>query len=130
MKNILAAATLMTFLNISAEAQGVVVYEAPPIAAMMQKFTDNNRMKPEVEGWRIQLLATTDRQKVESEKQKFQSLYPYITVDWVHTRPYYKLRAGAYRTRLETYKILYALKKDYPSAYPTVDKLRPEELVY
>ena len=125
---------ILTFLTasfpFSSNAQGVVTIEQYGITELMQKFVENNRAKPEVDGWRVQLLATTDRQKVESEKQRFQTLFPNVSVDWVHTRPYYKLRAGAFHSRLETYKILYSLKREYPSAYPTMDKLRPEELIY
>lgn len=111
-------------------AQGIIVKEAPAVAQLMQKFIEYNRTKPELDGWRIQLLATTDRQKVESEKTRFQSLFPNIAVDWVHSKPYYKLRAGAYTNRLDIYQMLYVIRKEYPGAYPAADKLKPEELVF
>ena len=97
---------------------------------MMDRFTEINKSKTFIEGWRIQLLATSDRQRVESAKLKFQSLYPNIFADWKHSAPYYKLRAGAYASKLEAIRMLYVLKRDYPTAYPAKDNsIRPAELV-
>jgi hypothetical protein len=96
---------------------------------MMQQWRDKNRWKPEIDGYRVQILATTDRPKVESEKIRFQSLFPGIKADWVHNKPYYRLRAGACLTRLETYTLLNTIRKEYPGAYLVMEKLKPEEVI-
>ena len=107
----------------------VSINEQAAISQMMQRFVEINRARIAVDGWRIQLLATTDRTKLDSALRSFQNRYPNIAVDWVHERPYYKLRAGAFNTKLEATRVLYNLKRDYPSAYPAQDKnIRPEEL--
>jgi len=128
LKNIL---TLLLFLGIldSAAAQEITVAEDYPIEAMMNKFVELNKSETTVSGWRIQLSATTDRQKAESGKRKFRSLYPNIPVDWTHSNPYYKLRAGAYRTRLEAIKAKKFIKENYPGAYPAKDKIKKSELL-
>lgn len=106
------------------------IKEGPLIGDVMERFVEINKSKSTLEGWRIQLLATTDRQKMESTRQSFQYRYPNIPVNWEHSKPYYKLRAGAFETKLEAIRLLYLLKKDYPSAYPAKDKkIRAEELV-
>jgi len=64
-------------------------------------------------------LATTDRRKVEREEAKFISRYPTIRVNWEHSKPYYKLKAGAFATKLEATRTLKELKKDYHSAILT-----------
>lgn len=127
--------TLFLFIGIvfialnSSIAQDISVTEEAAITEMMERFTDENKSRTSVEGWRIQLLATTDRQKMERSKQTFQYRYPNIPVDWEHSKPYYKLRAGAFATKLEAIRLLYLLKEDYPSAYPAKDKkIRPEEM--
>ncbi|RMG85536.1 MAG: SPOR domain-containing protein [Bacteroidetes bacterium] len=102
----------------------------PLIFQMMDRFVELNRAQAFIEGWRIQILATSDRQRVETAKLEFQSLYPNIPVDWIHSAPYYKLRAGAYASKLDAIRMLYILKKDYPTAYPVKDsKIRPDELI-
>lgn len=126
-KTILFAASLM-LAAVDLPGQNININEPPAVAAMMDKFEARSRAKPEVEGWRIQLIATTDRQKVEDEKRRFQSLYPNIRADWVHSKPYYKLQAGAFATRLEALRMLKYLRRDFPGAYPAMDKIKPEEL--
>lgn len=123
--------SLLFFLNFSAKAQGnVSIVANSKITKMMDRFVQINQSKSFIEGWRIQLLATSDRQRVESAKLRFQTLYPNIYADWKHSAPYYKLRAGAFASKLEAIRMLYVLKRDYPSAYPAKDNsIRPSELV-
>ena len=112
------------------DAQNIQVKEDPLIAMMMDKFVEINKSRNNIDGWRIQILATTDRQRLESVRQTFQYRYPNIPVDWVHNRPYYKLRAGAFSSKLEALRLKYILEQDYPGTYPVRDQnIRPEELI-
>lgn len=121
----------LLFIGISSVvAQSVIVNEDNIVTRMMFRRTQINQTKNAVEGWRIQILATTDRRKLEDEKRKFQSGYPQIRVDWTHEKPYYKLKVGAFSTKLEAARLLYVLKRDYPSAYPAKDNnINPRELI-
>ena len=113
-----------------ANAQSVSLNEDYLITRMMEKYVESNRMAEKVEGWRIQLLATTDRRKMEAAKTSFQSKYPNIPIDWVHASPYYKLRAGAFASKMDATYTLNKLKRDYPSAYPAKDNnINPLEII-
>ncbi len=131
MKSVFLSILAFFIFSFSTKGQGVVnISSDAKISKMMERFAEINKSTTTIEGWRIQLLATTDRQKVESAKYEFQSYYPNISVDWTHSRPYYKLRAGAFASKLEAIRMLYVLKQDYPTAYPTRDDtIRPEELI-
>ncbi len=112
------------------DGQNIITKEEPLISEMMQKFAELNKSSGNIEGWRIQILATTDRQKMENVKQTFQYRYPSIPVDWIHNKPYYKLRAGAFATKLEALRLKYILDEDYPGTYPVKDdKINPSELI-
>ncbi|MEL6923716.1 MAG: SPOR domain-containing protein [Bacteroidota bacterium] len=114
----------------SVQSQSVTLNEDYMVGRLMQKYVELNRFEDKVEGWRIQVLATTDRQKMESAKANFQSKYPAIPVDWVHAPPYYKLRVGAFATRLDAIRTLQRVKRDFPSAYPAKDNgLRPLDII-
>lgn len=129
MKNVLII-SLLLFFTIYAEAQNIRVTEDPPIDEMMEKFVAINRSRTFVDGWRIQILATTDRQRLESARQRFQYRYPNIAIDWVHSNPHYKLRAGAFSTKLEALRLKYILERDYSGIYLVKDdKIRPSELL-
>lgn len=115
----------------SLSAQKIQVNEEPLISQMMDTFIETNKAKDAVEGWRIEILATNNRQQMESVMQSFQYRYPNLPIDWIHVNPYFKLRVGAFATKLEATHMLHLLKKDYPSAYRVMDnKMKPEELIY
>jgi hypothetical protein len=122
---------LISFLfAIDVQAQGVKYKEDPVISEMMDRFVQINKSKETVEGWRIQIMATNDRQKLESARQSFQYRYPNVPVDWVHNRPWYQLRAGAFATKLEALRLKYILSQDYTGTYPVKDdNIRPQELI-
>lgn len=128
---LLPALLLISFLfTLEARAQGIQYKEDPVITQMMDRFVEINKAKRTVEGWRIQILATNDRQKLESARQAFQYRYPNIPVDWVHNRPWYQLRAGAFATKLEALRLKYILSQDYTGTYPVKDdNIRPQELI-
>ena len=119
----------LTFTHF-ADAQKVSINEDPVITQMMDRFIQINKSKTSVNGWRIQIVATPDRQRLESVKQTFQYRYPNIPINSVHSKPYFKLRAGAFATKLEALRLKYILERDYPGIYLVKDdKIRPQELV-
>lgn len=129
MKNLLL---LLVFVSnfLLVDAQNVTIKEDFPIGKMMTTYVSKNKTTFQLDGWRIQILATTDRRKMEEAKSKFLANYPDISIDWTHSKPYYRLRAGAFESKLNAARLLYILKEDYPSAYPAKDNnIRPQELV-
>lgn len=123
--------SLISLLSLPAFGQRNIVIEADkPIAQMMARYAEINKSKKLVEGWRVQLLATPDRQRLETVKQSFQYRYPNVPVDWEHAKPYYKLRAGAFSSKVEAMRLKYILEKDYPGIYLVKDdQIAPRELI-
>lgn len=130
MKNSLLFILLFTTSAILVDAQNVTVNEDFPIDKMMETFVSNNKSTYHIDGWRIQIMATTDRRKMEETKSKFLMTYPDISINWTHSKPYYRLRAGAFTSKLDAVRLLHELKIDYPSAYPAKDNsIKPQELL-
>lgn len=128
-KTIFISLLVLAFFGNALNAQ-VNTKEDPSVGKMMESYVSANKAKATVEGWRIQILATTDRQRLESVKQTFQYRYPNVPIDWVHSNPYYQLRAGAFLTKLEALRLKYILEQDYSGIYLVKDdKIKPEELV-
>lgn len=115
----------------AALAQGTVNEKLEPnVANLMKRYIEINKATTAVKGWRVQILATTDRQRMEDALRQFETLYPSIPADWVHAKPYYKVRAGAFTSKQDAMPTLYILKRDYPAAYPVQDnEIKPEELL-
>ncbi len=112
-------------------AQEVQLNEDPEAAQLFQAWVRANRANPAVSGWRVQLMSTTDRSNIEEAKSRFRLLYPDVPADWVHERPYYKLRVGAFRSRAEALAfIAEQLKDSYPGAYPAQDeRIHPRDFL-
>jgi hypothetical protein len=131
MKQLLLITALFIWLP-SGFGQGKVSESSSSaIKSMVAQYVEAQKATPAITGWRIQLLATTDRQEMESILYRFRVLYPYIQADWEHAKPYYKIKVGAFQSKLETYRILHLIKQDYPGAYPVIDNaIKPQEFLY
>jgi SPOR domain len=101
-------------------SQEIQINEDPKVTALVKIWINNNRVNPQVEGWRAQVMAGTDRQQVEDGRNRFRTLYPDVPADWKHEPPYYKLRVGAFRSKQEALVFIAGLT-DFPGAYPTRD---------
>lgn len=112
---------LLTVFPAFSNAQEIQLNVDPAIEQLVKTWINQNRANPRIEGWRLQILSTTDRQRVEAGKKEFLSLYPTIPAEWVHEKPYYKLRVGAFHTRQEAMSFLAEIKDSYPGAYPAKD---------
>jgi len=111
-------------------AQNVVVNASSEVTRIMDRYGAENRMSEYVEGWRIQIVSSTDRRKIEEVRKSFVEKFPAIPIKMEHTPPYYKIRAGAFVTKLDAMGLLYTIKQEVPGAYPTKDnKIKPAEMV-
>lgn len=121
---VLATPVLLIVLSVAGQnvlsAQEIQLNEDPKISQLFRNWTNSNRANPRVEGWRIQIMATPDRQQVEDARNRFRIQYPDVPADWTHEKPYYKLRVGAFRSRLEAQAFLATLP-EYAGAYPARD---------
>lgn len=111
-------------------SQSVSINEEPEVKKMMEHFINLNKSKPYLQGYRIQLAATTSRDQLEQVKLNFEELYPNVPTKWEHTNPYFKFQIGAYATKLEALQAIYKLKEVYPGAYLVIDKnIPPREIL-
>lgn len=110
--------------------QSLSINEEPEVKKMMGHFINLNKSKPYLQGYRIQLAATTSRDQLEEVKLNFEELYPHVPTKWEHTNPYFKFQIGAYTTKLEALQVIYKLKEVYPGAYLVIDKnIPPKEIL-
>ena len=117
MKKVLPIVLILSALVVGLQAQSVQVKMDPIIGSMLEQHTANNKAEATVAGWRVQILATTNRQRLESVQQSFRYHYPNVPVDWMHDRPYYKLQAGAFRTKRDALRLKYILSREYEGLY-------------
>jgi hypothetical protein len=132
MRHTILSIALTLFVFVAAHAQGVTINEEPVITKMMEAYTGGNKATTSVQtidGFRIQLMATTDRRKVDQMMSSFSARYTDMPVSWSQAAPYYRVRAGAFVSRDGAAKYLQNIKKDYPDAYIVTDKVKTTEIM-
>lgn len=108
---------------------GIVVQPDSEVKTLLDAFVRVNSAETKVPGWRVQILATTDRQRLESVESSFKLNYPSIPVDWMHTSPYYKLRAGAFQSKSEAERLKNTLSQQFDGVYLVKDQVTESELL-
>lgn len=106
---------LIGFLNY-AQAQ-VTIVQSDDIQRLLDKEKQVNKSIRTIKGWSVQILSSDNRAKITELKGVFLNTYPTTAVDWNYEAPYYKLRAGAYRTKSEATGLLYKIREQFPDAY-------------
>ncbi len=106
---------------------GITVIEEPAVSRAMTHYKKVNKSITHISGWRITVITTADRRQMEEVKNIFQKNFSY-RVRTEYKEPYYHLRAGAFISRNEAAGALESIKKKFPSAFLSVDKISYEEL--
>ncbi len=117
------------FVQSNMIAQNILVNEDPGVTSMMQKYIMQSQEKDEIDAWRIQIITTDDRRRMENAEAKFRRMYPSFEILKVHESPYYRVKTGAWENKLDLQVFLQQIKPDFPSAIPVVDKIREESLL-
>jgi hypothetical protein len=101
-------------------SQEIQINEDPKVTQLLKAWVNENRSDPQIAGWRVQIMASTDRQEVEQGRTRFRTVYPDVSANSVQEKPYYKLRVGAFRTKQEALAFISELS-GWQGAYPAKD---------
>ena len=85
-----------------------------------------NTAFPVMTGYRIQLFmesGNTALEKAEEVTEKFEEKYDNVPAYITFGEPYYRVRIGDFRTRLEAIKFLDMIQRTYPQAWVVKDKI-------
>lgn len=98
---------------------------------LIDKHKYLNRHQPVLDGWRIQIFfeaGVNSKRKATDAQQRFKSLYSNTEAYLSFKEPYYRVRVGDFRTRLEAEGFLQKIKADYPNAFAVSEKVYPPPL--
>lgn len=105
---------------------GITIQEDPKVSLIMDQYLKTNRAITHITGWRITIITTTDRRLMENTRSGFQQQFS-LKSKWEYKEPYYYLKAGAFLSRAEAGATLEGIKKKFPSAFLSVDKISYDE---
>ena len=69
--------------------------------SLIEKVKETNSIHKTIKGYRIQLFSGTERNNANEVKTRFLKLYPEFNAYLLYNQPYYKIRVGNFRTRLD-----------------------------
>lgn len=98
------------------------------IARLMQKQRDVYAASNTMSGFRVQIFMEIGNEAVDHAnvvKREFESQYPELPIYLSYEQPYYRLRVGDFRNRVEAEKYLRILKPRYGVAFVTADIINP-----
>jgi hypothetical protein len=111
-------------------AQNIQIHEDPQIRELMDKYVQWELKETKISGWRIQIINTDDRRKMEKALSDFRYKYPEVKYsNWKQVSPYYKVIIGAYESKLDVLAFLQDIKNDFPSAIPVIEKIDEREFL-
>ena len=75
------------------------------INVLVKKYENILKAKNGIDGWRVQLMFKAKKEEITQLKIAFIKLYPEIPVYLEYSAPYYRVRVGNCKTKLEAIKI-------------------------
>ncbi len=130
MNKLLVFISIMTLITINSFAQKakLTVNNDAYLDTAIQKNIDKNKIANIIDGYRIQLFSGSERNNANALKTKFLKLYPETPAYLIYQQPYFKLRVGDYRTKIEAQNIFYKLQDDFGQVIIIPDKINLPKL--
>ena len=118
---------LVSLCSFSQNNGYVILEQDQRIEQLIQRQNEIHSADNTIDGFRIQIFMESGNEAVElgnMESEKFKEKYPDIPVYFIFGQPYYRLRVGDFRTRLEAEKAFQTISKDYKKAFITSDRIQ------
>lgn len=105
------------------DTQGkVTVVEDPRLEELTERFNETRQIK----GYRIQICSSARKEESRKAKTRFVSLYPNMKTYELYQQPYYVIKIGDFKTKLEATKFHNELRAEFPQSFLFPDVIEPE----
>ena len=121
-KLVLVGLLWITTIELAAQ---VVVHESPYLENLVDQFVQKNLSLELMSGYRLQVVASDDRRKVDNVRGRFSYTHPEYKTIWKFSNPYYKVLAGAFRTKLEAEHARSVVGQSYNNVLIVIDNEIP-----
>lgn len=131
LKHIIVRYTVFALLIAAAfelHAQQVQVTSFPALDSLVARNIESNKSANGIQGYRVQIFFGSERKNATDAKTKLLQLLPDEEVYLIYQQPYFKVRVGDYRTRLEAEAVYRKLISDFDKAFIVPDKINLPKL--
>ena len=95
----------------------VHIYKDNRVDDILRLYSQKQNSFSEAAGYRIQVLASTNRDRAYETENKFRYKYGQYRTYLTYKSPYFKLRVGDFTDKLEAYRFLQKIKNKYPGSF-------------
>jgi hypothetical protein len=108
----------------SIKIKGEIIY----LDSIIDKKNRENSINQTINGYRIQLFSGNERNNANNIKTKFLKLYPDQTAYLAYNQPYFKIRIGDFRTKLDAKLFYNKIKGEFNECIIIADKINLPKL--
>ena len=115
---------MLTTLSFAQSYGSLNVDQDSRIESLISKQRSLYKIDSSFSGYRIHVfmeIGNEALQHAEQVKKQFESAYPDIPIYLTYSEPYFRLRAGDFRNRVEAEKCLRRIKPKFKEAFVTAD---------
>lgn len=108
------------------EGGKIKIHQDSRVDSILQRHINYNRQSDGIDGYRIHIFfeaGNLSLSKANQAASRYQMLYPGDTAYVSFSEPYYRVRVGDFRTRLDAEGYLQKIIRDYPNAFVIKDKI-------
>ena len=106
------------------KAQGsLVIQSEPALDSVINRNIEMHRNNNFMEGYRIQIFTGSERNNANSIKAKFTKEYPDVPAYLLYQQPYFKVRIGDFRNKIEAQYLYRKLLNEYGQVLIVPDKI-------
>lgn len=116
---------ILLFLFVSsASGQTTSKIVTPPyLDSLVQKNIAKHQAEQTRDGFRLQLFSGTERNNANNLRNRFKGEFPDLPIYLIYQQPYYKLRVGDFRNKIEAQQFYLKLEKLYEQILIVPDKV-------
>lgn len=118
----------MSFFGLYAQNEHAELIQDKRVDLLVDKQIFLNRHQFTLTGWRIQIFfdsGANSKRKATDALRQFNQRYPNYEAYLSFKEPYYRVRVGDFRSRLEAEGFLRKVQAEYPNAFATNDYINP-----
>lgn len=115
---------VLTF-NVDAQNNNISLIQNSEISTLVYKHAAMNQ-KQKIVGWRVQIYfdsGNNSKSRAFAKKGVFMAMHPDVDVYLMFQSPYYKVRVGDFRTRMDAEGFKQRLIAEFPDAFVVKDEI-------
>jgi hypothetical protein len=114
--------------RVHAQKSSVTIQSLPLVDTLIERNIEENKTANGIQGYRVQIFFGSERKAAHDAKTKFLQMMPEEEVYLIYQQPYFKVRVGDYRTKLEAEAVYRKLMQDFEKVFIIPDKINLPKL--